>query len=178
MDKGTSTPSSPDDGNQIEEITKMFTDPYTKFSRTQTFNSSGPNPDKRGVLKKRSDLSPDNTGIKENKQILESEETRRVSIFSGRSAKGQSPKRTQVQMDLARLKMKKTEVAASDSMENSPVSIEVISEKDGEDGSDVPSQSQHKSRIKGDGKTAARKRASSKRGTLGLSVNVGYTYKD
>jgi hypothetical protein len=164
------TPSSPDDGNQITEISKMFTDPHSKFSRTQTFDESGPGDDKRGTSKWGSEASP---LMKESKGVVESEETRRSSLFSGRSAR----KKSQVQMDLARLKIKKIEVNDSDSIESSEGSIGVIYEKDGEDGSDIGSPSPYK-RVAENGKMAPRKRVSDKRGTQKLSVNFGYTYID
>lgn len=159
------TPSSDDDGNQIQEITKLFTDPNSKFSRTQTFDGFGPGVDKRGTAKWGTEVSP---LMKESKGVVESKDIRRSSLISGRSAK----RKSQVQMDLARLKIKKTEVSDSDSIVSSEDSIGVIYEKEGEDGSEIGSPSPYK-RGAENGKMAPRNRVSGKRGTQPLSVNVG-----
>jgi hypothetical protein len=159
------TPSSGDDGNQIQEITKLFTDPNSKFSRNQTFDWSDPGVDKRGTAKWGSDVSP---LMKESKGVVESEIIRRSSLISG----GSAGKKSKVQMDLARLKIKKTEVTDSDGIVSSEESIGVIYEKEGEDGSEIGSPSPNK-RGAENGKMSPRKKVSSKRGTQPLGVNLG-----
>jgi hypothetical protein len=159
------TLSSGDDGNQIQEITKLFTDPNSKFSRKQTFDEFGPGVDKRGTAKWGSEVSP---LMKESKGVVESENIRPSSLISGGSAR----KKSKVQMDLARLKIKKTEVTDSDSIVSSEESIGVIYEKEGEDGSEIGTPSPYK-RGAENGKMSPRKKVSGKRVTQPLSVNVG-----